>query len=549
MRYWRLTIFPLAAVWLWPFAAGPSASVEPLLAGTLMAAVALALVGSAMPVIHVLRTGLGMSLVVVLALAGWALWPSLWLGVLAAGMVVVSGVRVALAGRQGGEPVAHWMALAWLAAGLLSVVFAGLQYTGLTQSLAPWVNQASTGRVFANLRQPNLFATLESLSLAALLYLAGRPRRPSPGWWPVSAAVLLALGNAMSSSRTGLVQILLLCGLAWCWRQAMQPPQWRVLWVAVLAYGVASVLLTWQPPAGGPVGGPVGLTRLANESIDSHRFVLWRNVLQLIGEHPWLGWGWGELDYAHYVTRYDGPRFGPILDNAHNLPLHLAVELGLPMALAFCAAVAWAMVRARPWRETDPARQMAWAVLAVLGLHSLLEYPLWYAPFQLALGLCLGLLWPAKGHAPRANESVGAVVHWPWRLVALGVCVLCALVAWDYRRVSQIYLPPEARAPEYQMNTLDQARGSWFFQDQARFAELTLTPLTPENARWTHRTAKALLHYSPEPRVIEKVIESAVMLGLHDTAQVHMARYRAAFPDAHARWERRSVVPLLPGRP
>ena len=36
---------------------------------------------------------------------------------------------------------------------------------------------------------------------------------------------------------------------------------------------------------------------------------------------------------------------------------------------------------------------MAWAVLAVIGLHSLLEYPLWYGPFQIAFGLCLAWLW------------------------------------------------------------------------------------------------------------------------------------------------------------
>ena len=71
-----------------------------------------------------------------------------------------------------------------------------------------------------------------------------------------------------------------------------------------------------------------------------------------------------------------------------------------------------------------------------------------------------------------------------------------------------------------------------------QFAELTTTPLDRSNAQWTFDTASALLHYSPEPRIIEKVIESAVMLGRDEEAMAHLARYRAAFPKEHAAWAR-----------
>ena len=41
----------------------------------------------------------------------------------------------------------------------------------------------------------------------------------------------------------------------------------------------------------------------------------------------------------------------------------------------------------------DPAT-VAWSVLALILMHSLVEYPLWYGPFQMAFGLALGLLMP-----------------------------------------------------------------------------------------------------------------------------------------------------------
>jgi O-antigen polymerase len=36
--------------------------------------------------------------------------------------------------------------------------------------------------------------------------------------------------------------------------------------------------------------------------------------------------------------------------------------------------------------------------------------------------------------------------------------------------------------------------------------------------------------------VIEKLIESAVLLQRDDEAKINLARYRAAFPEAHDRW-------------
>ena len=48
--------------------------------------------------------------------------------------------------------------------------------------------------------------------------------------------------------------------------------------------------------------------------------------------------------------------------------------------------------------------------------------------------------------------------------------------------------------------------------------------------------ANKLLHFSPEPRVIEPLIESATMLGLDDEAAFHLKRYRAAYPTDHERW-------------
>lgn len=428
--------------------------------------------------------------------------------------------------------------VAWLVAASISCIMGLLQYFGVSEQFDPWVSTTNIGEAFANLRQRNQFATLTNIGLVSLLWLvmqsAGRQSRPALNEAvQLFVAVLLVCGNAASSSRTGMVELLVLCGLAWLWGGWQQPQVRRLLTVALATYGLATVclplLVGWDPFGHGM------LERIRHEDVTcGSRLILWRNVMHLISLLPWQGWGWSELDYAHFMTLYNGPRFCEILGNAHNLPLHLAVELGLPVAVLVCGAMVWLVGRAKPWRETDPTRQLAWGVLALIAVHSMLEYPLWYGPFQMAAGLSLWLLWRRPQAVPPPRMS--AVLAHGLRAVAVALLLAVSYAAWDYHRVSQIYLAPEQRMAAYREGTLEKIRDSWLFRDQVRFAELTLTPLTPQNAQQLNAMAHELLHFSPEARVVEKLIESALLLGRDDEARAFMQRYRAAYPQAYAQW-------------
>ena len=534
---WFACLACLVAPWLNPYAAGPSTSVNPWLFGALC-----------MAAVYAIEPPAPLNAAAVLGLAAISAWAVLITGftpdtvaLAAACLLIFITGRVAAAGSL--RPwIVQCIALAWLLAAAASTAIALSQYFGVAEGLAPWVNASAVGEAFGNLRQRNQFASLTVIGMATLFWLSQQQQRH---WLATAAMVWLATGNAATTSRTGLLQLLLLGFLAWAWPA---PRRERVkLWLAaLLAYAAAALILPWLLEIATGVTGHRLWDRVSAVDACSSRTALWSNVLHLIAQKPWAGWGWGNLDYAHYMTLYDGLRFCDILDNAHNLPLHLAVELGVPAALLVCAGVLWATIRARPWAEADPARQMAWAVLAVIGVHSLLEYPLWYGPFQIAFGLCLGLLWPAASRA--SVQSVTGVARASAVSLALmaGVAAVCAYAAWDYHRVSQIYLPPEARAAAYE-DPLPKIRKSWLFRNQASFAELTITPVTQGNAQWTFDTATAMLHYSPEPRVIEKLIDSAIILKRYDEALLHVARYRAAFPEAYAKWSETHSVTAAAG--
>ena len=395
---------------------------------------------------------------------------------------------------------------AWLTAALISSVIGLCQYFGV-EHLFAFMSTANPGEAIANLRQRNQFATLTNIGLIALLWWVVRTQSSAPptpmrrSWAWLLAAALVALGNAASSSRTGLVQLVLIAVVAWLWWGRRHPGVRQVLAAVIVSYALGSLLL---PSLAGLDSASYGiLSRLQNPGPScTSRLTLWANVLHLISMRPWLGWGWGELDYAHFMTLYERPRFCEILDNAHNLPLHLAVELGIPFALLTCGGLAWLIARSKPWQESDDARRLAWGVIAIILLHSMLEYPLWYGPFQMAIGLSVALLWTAPSNSPVPAADGHEVSHVAWWQAILGTSLIAAAAyaAWDYHRISQIYRDPEQRAPAYRNNTLEKIKPLWLFRDQVNFAEFTLSKLNRDNAPRLNPMAHESLHYPPAAR-------------------------------------------------
>jgi O-antigen ligase len=525
----------IALPFLSPLVAGPSVNAWQLFCAWASAAMLWLIGPRAMP----LRGVFGCMAVAVLAIAlhrGGD--PAQFLGAEWALAAVAMASCVGAGMARGPSSRAAALALGLLAAGLVSAVLGLFQYYGHAAPLVPFTTAPELGQAYGNLRQRNQFATLISMALVAALWLHGglgrRGRAALAG-----GLLLLTLAAAASTSRTGLVQWLAISGTAaWlAWRErrgARGAPPRLPHPLALAALVPAYFLAAWVLPMLAGPGIEDMLRRLREGAPEGHgRLLLWRNVLDLIAERPWAGWGWGELSFAHFSNLYSGPRFVEILDNAHNLPLHLAVELGIPASLAICGGFAWLVLAARPWRERDPLRLMAWGVLGAIVLHSLLEYPLWYGPFQLVFGLCLGVLWPAAGARPRWLVAPG-----PARAVAALLIAVTGYAAWDYLRISQIYATRAERLPPWRENTLEKLQGSWLFASQVRFAELTLTPVTRANAAEVHALAQRVMHFSPEPRVASRLVESATLLGRDDEALALAARFKIAYPEDYARWIR-----------
>jgi O-antigen ligase len=486
----------LVLPWLNPFALGPSPNVQPLLISWASAALALGLVA-------------------VGRMSGAVLWRA-----------------------------AVW---AWVVAAVLSAGLGLVQFLDLAADFAPWVNQGGSGVVYANLRQRNQFATLCAIGLAALAWGAAAQSEAGRGKAMSSvggllAAALIGMVWGLTGSRTGLLELVLLWLLALVWRIAGPAPLpsmasarvWPTLAIATLAYLLAASGLL--PGLGD--GGAAPLARVwEGNAVCASRFTLWANVWQAVLQKPWLGWGWGELGYAQFMTLTTGPRFCDLLDNAHNLPLHLAVTLGLPLAALLVALVLALVWRGQPWRAAQPGARLAWAVLGVVGLHSLLEYPLWYGPFQIAVLLAVLQLVAGRALPEQADRALlsGTRARVMGAVAALALAGFCGVVAQSYERVSRLYRIEAARAVVFDPFNELQYHDIFLFVNEVAFSRLSL-PVHNGQPQDQYALAQQLLHYSAEPRVIERVLESAQLLGRADEVAFYKARYAQAFPERFIEW-------------
>ena len=452
------------------------------------------------------------------------MWPNLFawtMGIALFNLLAWSGVRGEMA-----------VAAGWLTAALASSVIALMQYFDLEDAFFPFIAMTEPGYAYANTRQPNHFATLVGVGLLALLWLVRTQQiRWSHALW---MAALLAVGMAASASRTGTLHLILITGLAALWnapgrRQALFLCGWTLA-----VYVVSSFALPWLLENVAGIDGRNIFSRMTEDYACHSRKVLYSNMLHLVSLKPLTGWGWGELAYAHYSTLFEGPRFCELLTNAHNLPLHFAVELGIPVAALSCAGLGWLVWRQKPWQEKSPARQMAWSALLLVGVHSLLEYPVWFGNFQVMVALCIWLL----VYQRRPEEVSSGNSPQVWRLAGGSLVILLGLsyVALDYFRISQLYMPTQERAASYRTDTLEKVRATWLFSSEVVFAQVVTATIDKDNAAALLAASLAALHIAPETRIIEKVIDSARFLGKEDLVLEHMALYKAANPEIFFQW-------------
>jgi hypothetical protein len=434
----------------------------------------------------------------------------------AAALLVTAG-----AGARRGTDAADVFAIfcwAWLVAGLLNVAVAAIQVFWPELADGDWIAvSGSPGRAVGNLRQPNhlssllLWACIATLALLQMRRLAWR--------LALVCMAVLVFAVVLTASRTGLLSV----GLLALWGLVDRRLDRRsrgLLLATPLMYAAAWFgMAQWATLSAHAFGGT---QRLAETDISSSRFGIWANTLELIRAHPWTGVGFGEFNFAWTLTPFPG-RPVAFFDHTHNLPLQLAVELGLPLAGLVLGLLLWGLWLGGRRALQAPgdlgtAQRSAMLMVLMIGLHSLLEYPLWYAYFLLPTAWAWGFA--LQGQDPPATSDA-----WVLRpvLPAIGGLVMvlgATLSVLDYARVAAIFSPPSDNLSLAER--VAKGQRSVFFSHHADYAALT-SGLAGTDAQ---RALAGATHYLLDTRLMMAWAQTLAAQGQIDDARFLAARLR-----------------------
>jgi O-antigen ligase len=286
--------------------------------------------------------------------------------------------------------------LAWffLVSGFLGALAGVLQYYDARGILEPVIASKVGREVYGNLGQPNHFADQITFALASLAMLLSLGRVKLGITVAVSALLLFVL--SLSGSRSTWLYLVALAVLALLAYRGNKNDGTRAalrFTVALLpgfalAHGVAS--LPWLAP---PTMHTTVLDRLFELArTQSQRLDLWHEAWLTFLDSPVLGAGWGQFCARNfsYAGTLPGVSLVGLYNNAHNLLFHLLAETGIAgVAIVAAGLIRWT------WGARVLLRSSAgwwmWALLSIIGIHSMLEYPLWHTYFLGPAAVLLGL--------------------------------------------------------------------------------------------------------------------------------------------------------------
>lgn len=405
-------------------------------------------------------------------------------GLIAAGTCLLLGIQLSGLRLGSMKQATFGLFAGYTVAGVIGMTVCAIQFFAPAWADNVWIASSPTaGRAVGNLRQPNLQAMMLIWGAVAAAGLAAHYAGLRRAFPVLLAGIIFAV--ALTGSRTGMV----LSGLLLLWggfdRLLPQGVRWSLA-AAPFMMGASMAGLSWWTHEIG--SSYFAETRAHSGSdISSSRFAIWSNTLELIRAQPWTGIGWGNFNFAWTLTEFSRPRPVAFFDHTHNLPLQLAVELGIPATVLICGGFLWLSWRARHalWLpdtfQAGIARAAAVMLTAVL-FHSLLEYPLWYPYFLLPSaflwGLYLGLGGvlrpPRKEQVTEARQGRKGNVLGAF-LMAAGTAILAGTLyaLWDYQNITQIFAPHGPAGARPLQERIQQGQRSRLFGIHADYAAVT----------------------------------------------------------------------------
>ncbi|KVR02777.1 PglL family O-oligosaccharyltransferase [Burkholderia ubonensis] len=418
-----------------------------------------------------------------------------WLavGYLGAALVAMQA-GYALAREQLAEAAARIMAGALLIGGVFAVFCQVVQLFRLESVLSPFVvvyNIAVERRPYGNMAQANHLATYIAFALAGALYLVQTRRLAVWAWLMLS--VVLSGGLALTVSRGPWLQVavMVVAGF-WMARAESRDKPGAPANVRARAWLMPVLLAAVFVAVNGAVRwanlhyhlnlAVSAAERMRDAGQIAPRLALWKYGLAMFREHPLLGVGWGEFP-SHQFALARALGGVEIANNSHDIFIDLLAKSGLlGLGVLVVTLVLW-FVRALRAPQTS-TRVFGFALVGVLLMHALVEYPQQYMFFLLPVMFVIGLL-----EAKPLRIVPGRAAFALFALLTVGGLLAALPVLRDYQRAEVLYYGTDPAAQYRDAPSL--LFGAWGDYGAATLLTLSRDALPAKLA--AHERAIALL--------------------------------------------------------
>lgn len=440
----------------------------------------------------------------------------------------------AAAREIGLRPLLRWISLAAVVGGSVSVCIQVAQLFEIESVFAPFVSMHAEKATFfsANLAQKNQLTTYIGWSLVGALYLYSQRHLSTLA--VVAQVAFLMLGLALAGSRMSwLIVIWIGMAAVFLVSHRSSPPHARhrylVLAIPLLYLAINQAL----PGIGQIVGfefGQSSLGRIQGEKVDAARLLIYAQAWEIFLQHPVLGVGPGEFAF-HQFLLMDQFDKTVLASSAHNMILDLLVTVGLlGTAIVVVGLGHWL------WRTRSgfgsPEYAVILAMLGVLGIHTMLEYPHWYGYFLWPAAFFMGCL-----ETRYLSLARGRLLASMPLATVLVLFIFCIFLYPQYRGIEAVnaLVNKGMSVPKHDLygaetTSLINVYNKTFFTPYAETLLAAHVDLDAHELQSKLEFAERAVRFSVFPKIVFRQIIWLSLAGRHDEAFINLIRLVKTHP-------------------